>query len=307
MVAGGAGLVGSHLCELLLRRGHEVICVDSFVTSSSRNVEELLDCDRFTLLEHDVLDPLEVEADNVFHLASPASPIDFAEIPETILRTNSIGTLNLLELAERTQARFVFASTSEVYGSPLEHPQRELYWGNVNPIGPRSCYDESKRFGEACTMSAHQSRNVNARIVRIFNTYGPRMRVGDGRASVEFISRALRNEPLVVLGDGRQTRSWCYVGDLVRGILRAVTTPQSRGMVFNLGNPVEISIRSFAEQIIRLAGSTSVIEYQSARTDDPVRRCPDISRAREILGWEPVVALDEGLRETIDWYRQHVS
>ena len=307
VVTGGAGFLGSHLCEELLRRGHRVLAVDNFVTGRAENVSHLLGKPEFSLLEEDVSGPLHVggQVQLVVHLASPASPMDFHRLPFEILRVNSAGTWNVLELALAKGARFLLASTSEVYGDPLEHPQREEYRGNVNPIGPRAVYDEGKRFSEALTMTYHRFRGLNAGIARIFNTYGPRMRADDGRVIPTLIRQALAGEPLTVFGDGRQTRSFCYVDDMVRGLV-AMAESKETGPV-NLGNADEVTILEAARMIIEITGSTSDIAHRPLSTDDPKRRRPDISRARELLGWEPKVPLREGLARTIGYFRDSAA
>ncbi len=309
LVAGGAGLIGSHLCEYLLGEGYEVIAVDNFVSSSRGNVGALSGRDGFSFVEHDVLDllPDVGSVDEVYHLASPASPVFFEELAEEIAMVNSVGTWNLLEFARDQGATFLLASTSEIYGDPEQHPQSESYPGNVHTIGLRAPYDESKRFAETLTYLAAQKHRVDARIVRIFNTFGPRMRIDDGRAVVEFIMRALQSEPLVVFGDGTQTRSWCFVTDMVVGIHRAMTVAMDPALPMNLGNPREMTIREVAEQVIAAAGGDSTIEYAPLPPDDPVRRCPDIGRARELLDWEPQVAIEDGLAATIAWYRDQLG
>ncbi len=312
VVAGGAGFIGSHLCERLLDEGVAVTCVDNLLTGARANVAHLLPRKGFSLLEHDVSLPLDLEADAVFHLASPASPNPLsaksylAHPIETAL-ANSQGTHQLLELARRYQAQFLFASTSEVYGDPHEHPQRETYWGNVNPNGIRACYDESKRFGEAISMVYARTLGVDVRIVRIFNTYGPRCDPADGRVVPNFVAQALRNEPITVYGDGSQTRSLCFVSDLVDGLWRAMTSASTRGEVFNLGNPEEHTVLEYAEMIRELCGSTSEITHEPLPPDDPTRRQPDIAKARAVLGWEPRVPLREGLTRTIAWYADQLG
>ena len=304
LVAGGAGLIGSQLCQVLLERGHQVVCADNFETAPRTNLEHLLADPDFSFVDCDVTGKLGfTDLDGVFHLASPASPRHFELIPEKILAANSQGTANLIELALACRARFLYASTSEVYGDPLEHPQREDYFGNVNPVGPRSCYDESKRFGEALTMNAVRRRSLDARIVRIFNTYGPRMNPLDGRALIEFLRRALAGQPLIIHGDGTQTRSWCYVGDLAEGIARAMEKKQTAGRVYNLGNPDERSVLDLARAVLAATGSKSALEFAPTPPDDPRRRCPDIARARSELGFQPRVGLAEGLARTLAWYR----
>ena len=299
LVAGGAGFVGSHTCRALLEKGHEVVCVDNLITGARENVAELEGRPGFTFVETDVAATPSLDVDVILHLASPASPVDFERMPIETMSANSLGTWRLLELAAETGARLTFASTSEVYGDPLVHPQAETYWGNVDPIGPRSCYDESKRFGEALLMSMRRSRGVRANIVRFFNTYGPRMRRDDGRAIPELVTASLEGRPLTVHGDGTQTRSFCYVSDLVGGLLLVALDPILDGEVFNIGNPAEVTIRELAERIRTLAGSDSPIHFTDRRPGDPERRRPDITKIRDRYGWEPTIGLDEGLAETI--------
>jgi nucleoside-diphosphate-sugar epimerase len=310
LVAGGAGFIGSHLCDRLLAEGASVVCVDNLLTGSRANVAHLVGDGRFSFVQHDVVRPLDLEVDTVFHLASPASPNpaspkSYLAHPIATALVNSQGTHALLELARRNGARFLFASTSEVYGDPLEHPQRETYWGNVNPIGIRACYDESKRFGEALVQSYRRQYDLDIRLVRIFNTYGPRCDPADGRVVPNFASQALAGEPITVYGDGSQTRSLCYVSDLVDGIWRAMTTDGARGDVFNLGNPEEHTILEYARLIRELSDSSSEIVFRPLPQDDPTRRRPDISKAQAVLDWQPRVALREGLLRTIAWYREH--
>ncbi len=304
VVSGAAGFIGSHLCDRLIAEGHEVMGVDNFLTGSRRNLEHLLEHPRFRFLEHDVTQPFAVSGpvDGVLHLASPASPKDYLEHPIETLEVGSLGTRNLLELARSHQARFLLASTSECYGDPLEHPQSETYWGNVNPVGPRSCYDESKRFAEALTMAYHRVWGLRTSIARIFNTYGPRMQLDDGRVVPSFIDQALAGGPVVVYGDGSQTRSFCYISDMVEGLYRLFLSEERYPV--NLGNPEEMTIREFAEYICRLAGIAVRIEYAPLPEDDPRRRRPDITKARRVLGWEPRVPLEEGLRETLAYFRK---
>ncbi|HZR99362.1 MAG TPA: UDP-glucuronic acid decarboxylase family protein [Chloroflexota bacterium] len=304
LVAGGAGFVGSHLCERLLDAGHEVVCVDSMITGDQRNVGHLLDRPGFELRAHDIIEPLDLAVDGIFHLASPASPVAYQTYPEATALANSLGSLQLLRLARQRQARYLFASTSEVYGDPEEHPQRETYWGHVNPVGPRACYDESKRFGEALTTVYLNEHGVDARIIRIFNTYGPRSDPNDGRLVPNFVTQALRGAALTVYGDGSQTRSLCYVEDLVRGIELAMFSPNTTGLVVNLGNPEEHTVLEYAELIRELTGSSAEIAFRPLPADDPTRRRPDITRAREVLGWQPRVPLREGLERTIAWFRE---
>jgi dTDP-glucose 4,6-dehydratase len=301
IVTGGAGFLGSHLCDLLLLKGHEVICVDNLITGSARNIEHI-ESDRFTYLEHDVTKPLYFgdKIDYIFHLASPASPIDYLDLPIQTLKVGALGTYNMLGLAKEHGARFLLASTSEVYGDPLVNPQPETYWGNVNPIGPRGVYDEAKRYAEAITMAYHRYHGIDTRIARIFNTYGPRMRAGDGRVVPNFINQALRGEDLTVYGDGSQTRSFCYVSDLVDGLFRLMVSDFSDPV--NIGNQGEMTVLEFAGAVVEIIGSDSRITFEDLPVDDPKVRRPDISRAREVLGWEPVVGLEEGLRETIRYF-----
>lgn len=306
LVAGGAGLIGSHLSELLLDRDCEVLVIDNFLSSSRDNVLSLVKHPRFTLVEQDVLKPFSQVGDinEIYHLASPASPVFFQSLAEEIAMVNSTATWQLLDLARKNNARFLLASTSEIYGDPLEHPQKETYFGNVNTLGPRAPYDESKRFGETLTYLAATKYGVDARIVRIFNTYGPRMRFDDGRAVVDFIGRALRGESLVIFGDGSQTRSWCYVTDMARGIHKAMTYNIESAFPVNLGNPGELTVLQIAQMIIEMTNSNSTLEFAPLPAGDPVRRRPDITRARNLLGWEPQVPIEEGLAYTISWYRE---
>src|SRR5579862_3698502 len=306
VVTGAAGFIGSHLSEALLDRGHSVIGIDNLLTGDLSNIAHLRDRD-FEFIRHDVTRHIDIDGpvDFVLHWASPASPIDYLELPIQTLKVGSLGTHNALGLAMKKKARFVLASTSEVYGDPLEHPQKETYWGNVNPIGPRGVYDEAKRFAEAMTMAYHRYHGVDTKIVRIFNTYGPRMRIHDGRAVPAFISQALRNEDVTVFGDGTQTRSFTYITDLVDGIIRLMLSDTNDPV--NIGNPREMTIKEIAETIIRMTGSTSKIIYKELPTDDPKQRRPDITRARTILGWEPKVQLEEGLVKTIEYFRSKIQ
>jgi UDP-glucuronate decarboxylase len=306
LVSGGAGFLGSHLCEKLLGLGHEVVCLDNFFTSARRNVEHLLDDNRFELVRHDVTEPFIVEVDEIYHLACPASPVHYQKNPVRTIRTAVHGTLNMLETAREVGARILIASTSEVYGDPKEHPQRESYWGHVNPIGPRACYDEGKRCAETLAVSYARQYDVATRIVRIFNTYGPRMHENDGRVVSNFVLQALRNEPITIYGQGEQTRSFCYVTDLLEGFVRLLATAEDPGPV-NVGNPSERTIRELAELTIKLTGSRSTLEFEPLPVDDPTRRCPDITRAKQVLGWEPQVGIEEGLRATIAYFREYIE
>ena len=298
LVTGGAGFLGSHLCDELLRRGHRVICVDNFDTGSLANIAHIRDPE-FRFMHVDIVQPYFVDepVDFVYHLASPASPIDYLRLPLHTLKVGSHGTHNTLALAKQHRARFLIASTSEVYGDPQVHPQREDYWGHVNPIGPRGVYDEAKRYAEALTMAYHRQQGVDTSIVRIFNTYGPRMRANDGRAIPTFLRQALEGAPLTVFGDGSQTRSFCYVDDLIRGII--LLAESGEHLPVNLGNPDEKSLLELAETVLRVTGSSSEVVFQALPVDDPQVRQPDITRARQLLGWEPEIALEEGLRRTI--------
>jgi dTDP-glucose 4,6-dehydratase len=298
LVTGGTGFLGSHLCEYLLEQGHRVICVDNLVVSTLKNIEHIRDED-FVFVNHDVVDHLEVAepVDFVFHLAALASPVDYMRMPLHSLKVGSHGTHNALGLAKFKRARFLLASTSEVYGDPLVHPQPESYWGNVNPIGPRGVYDEAKRYAEALTMAYHRQQGVDTAIVRIFNTYGPRMRPNDGRAIPTFLRQALASQPLTVFGDGSQTRSFCYVDDLIRGLFLLATSGEH--LPVNLGNPSEFTILDLAEAVLRITGSSSEIVYEALPEDDPQQRQPDITRARQVLGWQPEIQLEDGLKRTL--------
>ena len=307
VVTGGAGFLGSHLCEYLLDEGFEVVCVDNLITGDVANVEHLFERDGFTFVKYDVTNYLHVRGkiDFIFHFASPASPIDYLELPIQTLKVGSLGTHKALGLAKDKGATFVLASTSEVYGDPLVHPQKESYWGNVNPVGPRGVYDEAKRFAEAMTMAYHRYHGVSTRIVRIFNTYGPRMRIQDGRALPTFMTQAILGRPVTVFGDGRQTRSFCYVSDLIRGIFLLARSDETDPV--NIGNPRELSILEFARMVIELTGSKSEIVFKPIPEDDPKVRQPDISRARSVLGWKPEVELEEGLRITLDYFKRKLG
>lgn len=304
LVTGAAGLVGSHLCDDLLDEGHEVLAVDNFITGRHVNIAHLIDHSAFTLVEHDVIQPLNVggDIDQIFHLASPASPIGYMQNPIDTHLVNSMGTMNMLDIAREHEAQFLFSSTSEIYGNPQVHPQPESYFGNVNPIGPRSCYDESKRFGESITMEYVRQFGVDARIVRLFNVYGPRNDPHDGRVVPAFITGALRGEPLPIYGDGSQTRSLCYVADLIRGLRLAMDVDGTTGEVINLGNPDERTVLELAESVSSLCDSSAGYTYLAQREDDPDRRCPDITKARRLLGWEPTTPLRDGLKETIAYF-----
>ncbi|TMA47337.1 MAG: SDR family oxidoreductase [Deltaproteobacteria bacterium] len=307
LITGGAGFIGSHLCERFLAEGDDVICMDNFRTSTPDNIAHLFADRRFTFIQQDVTTYIYVSGplDAILHFASPASPVDYLEFPIPTLKVGSLGTHKALGLAKEKRARLLLASTSEVYGDPLEHPQSEDYWGNVNPIGPRGVYDEAKRFAEALTMAYHRAHGVETRIVRIFNTHGPRMRLNDGRVVPNFISQALKGEPLTVYGDGSQTRSFCFVSDLVEGIVRLLRSDYRSPV--NLGNPIEVSIREFADRIKALTASRSEIAFRPLPVDDPKVRQPDIARARQLLGWEPRVSLEDGLRRTIDYFRPKLA
>jgi UDP-glucuronate decarboxylase len=301
LVTGGAGFIGSHLCERLVRKGHEVFCLDNFFTGRRENIRHLLDCPRFQLVRHDVCEPLLLEVDQIYNLACPASPVHYQYNPIKTVKSNVMGTLNMLVLARRVGARILQASTSEVYGEPMVHPQTESYWGNVNPIGPRSCYDEGKRVAETLMMDYHRQNGVDIRIARIFNTYGPRMAESDGRVVSNFIVQSLRDQPLTLYGDGSQTRSFCFVDDLVEGLVRLMQAEDLHEPV-NLGNPGEFSIRQLAEQIAACCGREPRITYRPLPQDDPTQRRPDISRARSLLSWEPTIALREGLERTVRYF-----
>jgi nucleoside-diphosphate-sugar epimerase len=317
LVTGGAGFIGSHLCESLIKDGHRVICIDNFLTGSQENLAELEGESRFLLIKADVTKSLPdifglEKIDGVFHLASPASPninspISYMTYPLETMSVNSFGTWRMLNLAKKNGAKFLFASTSEIYGEPREHPQKESYWGNVNSVGPRACYDESKRFGEALTMTYGNKMEVDTRIVRIFNTYGPRMDPKDGRAVVNFMVQAIQEEPMTIYGDGKQTRSFCYVDDMVKGIKKSMMTNRAKGKVINLGNPDEYKIIELAEKVKRMVKSNSEIKFGSLPEDDPTRRRPSITRAKKLLNWEPKVSLTQGLEKTITWFKDKLE
>jgi dTDP-glucose 4,6-dehydratase len=306
LITGGAGFLGSHLCDRFLDEGHYVIAMDNLITGSVRNIEHLAGQERFRFIKQDVTEYLYIEGplDAVLHFASPASPIDYLELPIQTLKVGALGTHKALGLARAKRSRFLLASTSEVYGDPQEHPQAEDYWGHVNPIGPRGVYDEAKRFAEAMTMAYQRYHGLETRIARIFNTYGPRMRLDDGRVVPNFVGQALRSEPLTVHGDGSHTRSFCYYSDLVEGIYRLLSSDYVKPV--NLGNPLEMSILDFAHAVNRLVGNTAGMVYRPLPEDDPKVRQPDIRRAREVLGWEPKVGLEDGLRQTVDWFRREL-
>jgi len=321
-VTGGAGFIGSHLCERLLADGHEVLCLDNYFTGRKRNIAHLLTNPRFELITHDVTQPILLEVDWIFNLACPASPIHYQYNPVKTTKVNVLGALNMLGLAKRVRARILQASTSEVYGDPEVHPQREEYWGSVNPIGRRSCYDEGKRVAETLFFDYLRQNSVDVKVIRIFNTYGPRMRPDDGRVVSNFIMQALHNKPITIYGDGSQTRSFCYIDDMIEGMIRMMdyetstkkksrdyTKPYVSGFPgpINIGNPHEVTIREIAEKVVNLSRSRSTIVYEELPEDDPRRRCPDITKAKQLLDWTPKVALDDGLKKTIEYFRNHVK
>jgi dTDP-glucose 4,6-dehydratase len=307
LVTGGAGFLGSHLCEKLLEEGYNVICVDNFLTGRMENIEHLLGKPNFTFKKHDVTTYIEVKGslDYIMHFASPASPVDYLKHPIHTLKVGALGTYNSLGLAKNKKATFLLASTSEVYGDPEVNPQNEEYWGHVNPVGPRSVYDEAKRYAEAITTAYHNKHNIDIRIVRIFNTYGPRMRINDGRALPAFMCQALRGEPITVFGDGSQTRSFCYVNDLIDGIYKLLLSDISSPV--NIGNPNEISILDFAKEILKLTKSKSEIVFKELPTNDPKVRKPDISKAKKLLNWEPKVSREEGLKKVLDYFKKELN
>jgi UDP-glucuronate decarboxylase len=305
LVTGGAGFLGSHLCDRLVETGADVICLDNFFTGSKKNIRHLAENKNFEVIRHDLVEPIFLEVDQIYNLASPASPVHYQYNPVKTVKTNVMGTVNMLGLAKRVKARILQASTSEVYGNPQEHPQGETYWGHVNPIGPRSCYDEGKRVAETLMMDYHRQNKVDVKIARIFNTYGPRMAVSDGRVVSNFIVQALENTPLTIYGDGSQTRSFCYVSDMVEGLIRLMNSDDFTGPV-NLGNPTEFSIADLAQLVLEITGSKSELVHTSLPQDDPVQRCPDITLAQEKLEWEPVTSLREGLEHTVAYFRQVV-
>lgn len=303
LVTGGAGFIGSHLCELLVKANHEVICLDNYFTGSKKNVYGLLNRPGFEVIRHDIITPIDLEVDQIYNLACPASPVFYQLNPVRTIQANVLGVTNMLELAKRTKARILQASTSEVYGDPTVHPQREDYWGNVNPIGVRSCYDEGKRVAEALMMDYHRQFGVDIRIVRIFNTYGPRMALNDGRVVSNFIVQALMGENITIYGKGEQTRSFCYVSDLVAGLIAMMNVANFKGPV-NLGNPGEFTILTLAEKVIKMTASPSKLVFKELPSDDPVRRRPDIDLAKERLGWSPTIDIDAGLVKTIEYFRE---
>lgn len=305
-VTGGAGFLGSHLCERLLSEGHYVICVDNFFSGRKTNIAHLMGNPAFEVIRHDIVHPIYLECDLIYNLACPASPVAYQYNPIKTIKTSTVGMVNMLGLAKRCRARLLHTSTSEVYGDPDVHPQTEDYWGNVNPLGPRSCYDEGKRVAESLCMNYHLAHEVEVRIVRIFNTYGPRMAPDDGRVISNFILQALRGEPLTIYGDGTQTRSFCFASDLIEGFVRMMEQEDESGPV-NLGNPVENTMLELAEAIIEVTGSKSKLVHEPLPEDDPRRRCPDISKAKRVLGWEPTVDLKAGLAETVEYYRSTLS
>jgi dTDP-glucose 4,6-dehydratase len=307
LITGGGGFIGSHLCERFLADGHEVVAVDNFITGRVENIRHLMDRPQFRLIEHDISQHLTVDGpvDNILHFASPASPVDYLMYPIQTLKVGSLGTHNTLGLARAKGARYLLASTSEVYGDPEQHPQREDYWGNVNSVGPRGCYDEAKRFSEAIVMAYHRAHGVDTHIVRIFNTYGERMRLDDGRVLPNFVGQALRGEPVTVYGNGSQTRSFCYVSDLVEGIVRLINTEFHEPV--NLGNPDEVSILEFAREVLDQSASKSKLVFKPLPQDDPKVRKPDITRARQLLGWEPTVNRHDGLKRTLEYFRRQVA
>jgi UDP-glucuronate decarboxylase len=307
LVTGGAGFVGSHLCEALLEAGHEVLCADNFFTGNKANIETLLDHPYFELIRHDVTFPLYVEVDEIYNLACPASPIHYQHDPVQTIKTSVHGAINMLGLAKRLKARILQASTSEVYGDPSVHPQPEEYWGNVNPIGPRSCYDEGKRCAETLFFDYHRQYRLNIKVARIFNTYGPRMHPNDGRVVSNFIVQALRGDPITIYGDGKQTRSFCFVSDLVEGLRRLMDSPEDTTGPINLGNPGEFTMIELAEAVIRLTGSASPMVFRPAPVDDPRQRQPDITKARAKLGWQPTIPLEQGLVQTIAYFDKLLS
>lgn len=305
LVTGGAGFIGSHLCEALLKQGHYVICLDNFFTGRKENIKHLMDFDNFELIRHDIIDPIKLEVDEIYNLACPASPFHYQYNPIKTIKTSILGTMNMLGLAKRVKAKILQASTSEVYGDPLVHPQPESYRGNVNPIGPRACYDEGKRAAETLCFDYHRQHKVDIRVVRIFNTYGPNMQINDGRVVSNFIVQALKNEDITVYGDGKQTRSFCYVSDLVRGMIDFMNQEQHLGPI-NLGNDGEFTILELAEKVIQLTHSKSKITFKPLPEDDPLQRKPDLSLARKLINYEPKIKLEEGLIKTIEYFKKRL-
>lgn len=305
LVTGGAGFIGSHLCEALLKQGHYVICLDNFFTGRKENIKHLMDFDNFELIRHDIIDPIKLEVDEIYNLACPASPVHYQYNPIKTIKTSILGTMNMLGLAKRVKAKILQASTSEVYGDPLVHPQPEPYRGNVNPIGPRACYDEGKRAAETLCFDYHRQHKVDIRVVRIFNTYGPNMQINDGRVVSNFIVQALKNEDITVYGDGKQTRSFCYVSDLVRGMIDFMNQDQHLGPI-NLGNDGEFTILELAEKVIQLTHSKSKITFKPLPEDDPLQRKPDLSLARKLINYEPKIKLEEGLIKTIEYFKKRL-
>ncbi len=308
LITGGAGFIGSHLCKRLLKEGNEVICLDNFFTGSKDNVEELVSNNKFELIRHDVIKPMLLEADEIYNLACPASPIHYQQNPIKTIKTNVLGTMNMLGLAKRVGARILQASTSEVYGDPMEHPQKESYWGNVNPVGVRSCYDEGKRCSETLCMDYYRKNKTDIRIVRIFNTYGPNMNLNDGRVVSNFIVQALQDKDITIYGDGSQTRSFQYIDDLIEGLIKMMNNDDGFAGPVNLGNPNEFTIKELADKILKMVPeSKSKIVHKKLPQDDPKQRNPDISLAKEKLGWEPKISLEEGLEKTIRWFRNRIA
>jgi UDP-glucuronate decarboxylase len=306
LVTGGAGFLGSHLCERLLAEGHDVLCADNYFTGTRDNILHLLANPHFEAMRHDVTFPLYVEVDEIYNLACPASPIHYQFDPVQTTKTSVHGAINMLGLAKRVKARILQASTSEVYGDPTTHPQQEEYWGNVNPIGPRACYDEGKRCAETLFFDYHRQHGLKIRVARIFNTYGPRMHPNDGRVVSNFIMQALKGEPITIFGDGSQTRAFCYVDDMIDGLVRLMAAPDTVTGPINIGNPAEMTVRELAERVIRLTGSRSTLAFRPLPVNDPTQRCPDIALAKKVLGWQPEVELETGLKRTIDYFRRFV-
>jgi UDP-glucuronate decarboxylase len=304
LITGGAGFIGSHLCEKLLKEGHEVICMDDFSTGLIENIQHLINEPNFQLIKHDVCNPYELEVDEIYNLACPASPAHYQKNPIKTLKTSVLGSLNALELAKKLNIKILQASTSEVYGDPQVHPQPESYWGNVNPIGPRACYNEGKRCAETLFFDYYRLYKVKIKVVRIFNTYGPRMRIDDGRVISNFIVQALKNEPITIYGDGTQTRSFCYIDDLIEGLIKMMESPEDFTGPVNLGNPEEYRIIDLAQKIIELTGSKSKLIFRPLPQDDPKRRCPDIRLAKKRLNWSPKISLEEGLKKTIEYFEE---